>query len=315
LILSKAFICSRGDISANSNLQAVRTLITEAFPMLKPAHIAQLFSGVPCILIVGDREQLAAIVPRFKSLGLMVDIVDSASKLRALSFAKLNWLGLLPEATEIDKGSATDNRQLPSDNENPRDAADQTEAITALKFETQSTVAQNSAQLAEEDLADVRSKEAEVLGQLDGDDISIDFSFAETGTRVEPEAESKPEKQVKPAEESDFDMGALDNLSLGMDDDLAAELQALKSTPKQTESPDLVESDEASVHAAAPSEGMNFELVDQALQESDQPIKDEGADEVPQESTSFNFSNLSLAPLDEDESKGDDNTGDDAEAK
>jgi hypothetical protein len=78
--------------------------------------------------MVGEKEQLAEVVPRFEALGLMVEIVDSASKLRALNFAKLNWLHLLPEVSEIEAESAIDNEPLPLDDLSLPDIAGKTES-------------------------------------------------------------------------------------------------------------------------------------------------------------------------------------------
>jgi hypothetical protein len=105
--------------------------------------------------MVGEKEQLAEVVPRFEALGLMVEIVDSASKLRALNFAKLNWLHLLPEVSEIEAESAIDNEPLPLDDLSLPDIAGKTEssdsAATAEAVEEVQVVEAAEAAEANED--------------------------------------------------------------------------------------------------------------------------------------------------------------------
>ena len=332
--MSKAFICSRGDISANSKLHAVRETLADSFPMLKAAHLDQFFSGVPCILMVGEYAKLALLVPRFEAIGLAVEVVESEAKIRALSFAKLNWLSILPEVSEAPKAASPANPPM------------QTETVGVSDTE-QADLKVNSPAEASAGLDELPPSMANGLTEQDSlpesDDISLDFTFEASITPAAENVESVQSEETSPVHESNADqladtltldlshqdstegaiatsiaskqppntenLDALDSLSLGIDDDLAAELEALKTDQTSSQIAGSAEATKPTPLDDQSSVGISFERVELTAEDEPQTEQDQLTEEVAsQQSPSFDFSNLSLTPLEENED-------DDTEAK
>ncbi|RMA80059.1 hypothetical protein [Umboniibacter marinipuniceus] len=324
--MSKAFICSRGDISANSKLHAVRETLADSFPMLKAAHLDQFFSGVPCILMVGEYAKLAPLVPRFETIGLAVEIVESNAKIRALSFTKLNWLSFLPEVSEDQEATAQANPGMQT--EAGAGDAEQADLQPSSPAETIAS------------LDELPPSMADVLNEKDSlpesDDISLDFTFETTSTTAAEDAGSLQVEETPSVHESNADqladtltldlshpdstkgmiatsiaseqaqstenLDALDSLSLGIDDDLAAELEALKTDPTSLQMAGSAKAAEQSPLDNESSVEISFERVELTAEDESQTEQDQLTEEVAsQQSTTFDFSNLSLAPLEEND--------------
>ena len=291
--MSKMFICSRGDIAEGKNLASVRQTIRDAFPQLRSTHLDQLFSGVPCALAVGAADEMAAFVKRFDSLGLSVQLVATDSKLRALSFTKLNWLAVLPTITgqtgpSVDEAVAEDHHS-----DDPVTADLSRESLEEEGLEVDYSL---SPDVDDAGLTVAAQTNAEPVEEAPVADLSQDFEFdssrvvQEATERSGLEIDGTGSNEVARPQASQNGTDILDDFALGLVDEADLEQASAGRSPLE----EVVDKSEQATGT------LEFSLADIGGDEVSASVESESIPE-PEEPVKVDFSKLSLLPLNDND--------------